>query len=376
MDYLDSIDMRHIYLLVLHSLTGLLLLGVVPLSAQESRITEVLAYHPAPGQFMGSEAMASQDVTTYADLLRKAQQRLVEEHTFLSLGGWGGYIVVRIQPALVNQPDQADFAILGNAFIGNAEPGIIYVSQDVNSNGLADDPWYRIRGSEDYRSNLDYTITYYKPKDPYNDPIAWSDSEGESGFIPRNKYHTTNSYYPLWEGDKVTFTGVLLPDCMKLDPATGQWRSEPYAYGYADNHPNDSSGSHIDINSAVNAAGELVHLDRIDFLKVQTGVHQQTDVTGEVSTEFTGIKPLAKGSSIVSPTATPAVRLSYSDKQLQIESEVSGTLYLYNIDGQLILTHPLSVGRTTVALPAMGACYVALLRLEGGATTSQRICRQ
>ena len=368
--------MRHIYPVILHILTGLLLLGVAPLSAQESRITEVLAYHPAPGQFMGSEAMASQDVTTYADLLRKAQQRLVEEHTFLSLGGWGGYIVVRIQPALVNQPDQADFAILGNAFIGNAEPGIIYVSQDVNSNGLADDPWYRIRGSEDYRSNLDYTITYYKPKDPYKDPIAWSDSEGESGLIPRNKYHTTNSYYPLWEGDKVTFTGVLLPDCMKLDPATGQWRSEPYAYGYADNHPNDSSGSHIDIDSAVNAAGELVHLDRIDFLKVQTGVHQQTDVTGEVSTEFTGIKPLAKGSSIVSPTATPAVRLSYSDKQLQIESEVSGTLYLYNIDGQLILTHPLSVGRTTVALPAMGACYVALLRLEGGATTSQRICRQ
>ena len=376
MDYLDSIDMRHIYLLVLHTLTGLLLLGVATLSAQESRIMEVLAYHPAPGQFMGSEAMASQDVTTYADLLRKAQQRLVEEHTFLSLGGWGGYIVVRIQPALVNQPDQADFAILGNAFIGNAEPGIIYVSQDVNSNGLADDPWYRIRGSEDYRSNLDYTITYYKPKDPYNDPIAWSDSEGESGLISRNKYHTTNSYYPLWEGDKVTFTGALLPDCMKLDPATGQWRSEPYAYGYADNHPNDSSGSHIDIDSAVNAAGELVHLDRIDFLKVQTGVHQQTDVTGEVSTEFTGIKPLAKGSSIVSPTATPAVRLSYSDKQLQIESEVSGTLYLYNIDGQLILTHPLSVGRTTVVLPAMGACYVALLRLEGGATTSYRICRQ
>lgn len=368
--------MRHIYPIILHILTSLLLLGVATLSAQESRITEVLAYHPAPGQFMGSEAMASQDVTTYADLLRKAQKRLVEEHTFLSLGGWGGYIVVRIQPALINHPNQADFAILGNAFIGNAEPGIIYVSQDANGNGLADDPWYRIRGSEDYRSNLDYTITYYKPKDPYKDPIAWSDSEGESGLIPRNKYHTTNSYYPLWEGDKVTFTSVLLPDCMKLDPASGQWQSEPYAYGYADNHPNDSSGSHIDIDSAVNAAGELVHLDRIDFLKVQTGIHQQNDVTGEVSTEFSGIKPLAKGSSIVSPTATPAVRLSCSDQQLQIESEVTGTLYLYNIDGQLILTHPLSVGRAVVTLPAMGDCYVALLRREGGATTSQRICRQ
>ena len=119
-----------------------------------------------------------------------------------------------------------------------------------------------------------------------------------------------------------------------------------------------------------------MRLERIDFLKVQTGVHQQTDETGEVSTEFAGIKPLAKGTSITSPTATPSVRLSCSDNQLQIESEVTGTLYLYNIDGQLILTHPLSVGRAMVTLPAMGDCYVVLLRLEAGATTSQRICRQ
>ena len=368
--------MRPIYSLVLHTLASLLLLGVATLSAQESRITEVVAYHPAPGQFMGSEVMASKGVSTYQELLQQAQRVLVQEGRFLSLGGWGGHIIVRIQPALVNQPNQADFAILGNAFTGNAEPGIIYVSQDANGNGLADDPWYRIRGSEDYRSNLDYAITYYKPKDPYNDPIAWSDSEGESGLIPRNKYHTTNSYYPLWEGNKVTFSGVRLPDCMKQEHEEGLWQSQPYAYGYADNHPNGSPGSHIDIDSAVNAKGELVQLDRIDFLKVQTGVHQQTDETGEVSTEFAGIKPLSKGSSIVSPTATPAVRLSCSDQQLQIESEVTGTLYLYNIDGQLILTHPLSVGRAVVTLPAMGDCYVALLRLEGGATTSQRICRQ
>lgn len=369
--------MRPIYSLVLHSLTYLLLLGVATLSAQESRITEVVAYHPAPGQFMGSEVMASKGVTTYQELLQQAQRNLVQEGRFLSLGGWGGYIIVRIQPALVNQPSQADFAILGNAFIGNAEPGIIYVSQDANGNGLSDDPWYRIRGSEDYRSNLDYTITYYKPKDPYNDPVAWSDSEGDSGLIPRNKYHTTNSYYPLWEGDKVTFSGVRLPDCMKQEHEGGLWKSQPYAYGYADNHPNNSPGSYIDIDSAVNAKGELVQLDRIDFLKVQTGVHQQTDETGEVSTEFAGIKPLAKGTSITSPTtATPTVRLSSSDNMLQIESEVTGTLYLYNIDGQLVLTHPLSVGSATVTLPAMSDCYVAFLRLEGGAFATYRICRQ
>lgn len=323
---------------------------------------------------MGSAVMASDDASTYAEVLRKAQQRLVEEHSFLSLGGWGGYIIVRLQPALVNQPNQPDFAIRGNAFIGNAEPGIIYVSQDVNGNGLADDPWYRIRGSEDYRSNHHYEITYYKPKDPYKDPIAWSDSEGETGYIPRNKHHTRNSYYPLWEENKITFTGTLLPDCMKQDPKSGQWRSEPYAYGYADNHPNDSAGSYIDIDSAINAKGELVALERIDFLKVQTGVHQQNDVTGEVSTEFAGITPLPKGVRVTTPSA-PRHRLSWSGDQLSIEGDATGTLYLYNIAGELLLTHRLASGVNLIMLPPTSEYYVALIHSDRGASKSFRICR-
>lgn len=41
-----------------------------------------------------------------------------------------------------------DFAIEGNAFDGSSEPGIVWVMQDVNGNGLPDDTWYQLKGSE------------------------------------------------------------------------------------------------------------------------------------------------------------------------------------------------------------------------------------
>ena len=40
------------------------------------------------------------------------------------------------------------FAIQGNAFDSSNEPGIVWVMQDVNGNGLPDDEWYELRGSE------------------------------------------------------------------------------------------------------------------------------------------------------------------------------------------------------------------------------------
>lgn len=78
-----------------------------------------------------------------------------------------------------------------------------------------DDPWYRVRNSEDYQNNLDYAITYYKPEGPYDGLVAWNDSEGGSGPVPYSKYHIADSYYPPWEDGKVTLSGAHLPDCMK-----------------------------------------------------------------------------------------------------------------------------------------------------------------
>lgn len=46
----------------------------------------------------------------------------------------------------------------------------------------------------------------------------------------------------------------------------------------------------LKISNAVDADGEPVHLDRIRFVKVQTGVNTKSGWLGEASTEVTAIK--------------------------------------------------------------------------------------
>ena len=60
------------------------------------------------------------------------------------------------------------FGTLTGALGESAEPGIVLVSKDTNGNGLEDDEWYELAGSE-YNSpatTKNYTITYYRPSSP------------------------------------------------------------------------------------------------------------------------------------------------------------------------------------------------------------------
>ena len=63
------------------------------------------------------------------------------------LGGWGGYIVVGFDHSIENKGGY-DFSIKGNAFDSSNEPGIVWVMQDVNGDGLPNDEWYELKGSE------------------------------------------------------------------------------------------------------------------------------------------------------------------------------------------------------------------------------------
>lgn len=72
----------------------------------------------------------------------------------VSLGGFGGYIVVGFDHTIENKSGLCDFRVLGNAFYangasdyGSSEPGVIQVCYDANGNGLPDDGWYEIAGS-------------------------------------------------------------------------------------------------------------------------------------------------------------------------------------------------------------------------------------
>ena len=140
--------------------------GVAAAGAQSPYISTVFEYRPAPGQFV-NELPAYEEGDTEEDLRRKAEEYIAgqENGSLLSLGAWGGYVVVGFDHTIANADEGYDFKVCGNAFYaaanpnpdapkgGSCEPGIVMVSRDTNGNGLPDDPWYELAGSEYARPN-------------------------------------------------------------------------------------------------------------------------------------------------------------------------------------------------------------------------------
>lgn len=277
--------------------------------APSAYANKVLAYRPAPGQFMNTSTTAYEKGFSAEDVRRKAEEKLKDPYLcLLSLGGFGGSIVVGFDHTVPNINGAYDFKIFGNASYdsfgtltgalgGSSEPGIVLVSKDVNGNGLADDEWYELKGSEyDSKHTIkDYAITYHRPASPLSS-VKWTDNQGNTGYVYRNETHTKNDYYPAWiEEDEMTFYGSRLKDNAVNEPRPGMpehWVGYCYAYGYADNHPNDEKGALFKIDWAVDKEGRAVKLDGIDFVKIYTAVNQYCGWMGEISTEVQAVEDL------------------------------------------------------------------------------------
>lgn len=184
------------------------------------------------------------------------------------------------------------------------------VSADVNGNGLPDDEWYEIAGSEynNPKTIKNYQITYYKPdenKAKVTDPndtwssdlqyIRWEDNQGKSGYLTKNVFHD-QSYYPLWKGNSITFTGTRLPDDQikntSSDPNMQYWVSPAFPWGYVDNVANDDENAKIKLDWAVDKNGKPVKLYGIDFIKVYSSIRKEAGWLGENSTEVGGVRDL------------------------------------------------------------------------------------
>ena len=277
--------------------------------APSAYANKVLAYCPAPGQFMNTSTTAYEKGFSAEDVRRKAEEKLKDPYLcLLSLGGFGGSIVVGFDHTVPNMNGAYDFKIYGNASYdsfgtltgalgGSSEPGIVLVSKDMNGNGLADDEWYELKGSEyDSKHTIkDYAITYHRPASPLSS-VKWTDNQGNTGYVYRNETHTKNDYYPAWiEEDEMTFYGSRLKDNAVNEPRPGMpehWVGYCYAYGYADNHPNDEKGALFKIDWAVDKEGRSVKLDGIDFVKIYTAVNQYCGWMGEISTEVQAVEDL------------------------------------------------------------------------------------
>ena len=253
-------------------------------------ISKVFDYLPAPGQFINEAAVGSPE---------QAQKIVGGINSLLSLGAFGGYVVFGFDHSVVNGTGY-DLAIYSNPISGLtpwAEPGIVMVSQDRNGNGLPDDEWFELAGSEynDPSTIKNYEITYKNPK--AYEAVTWTDNQGNSGVVDINTFHKHN-YYPEFASNQesLTFRGTRLRSTFGMYGRT--YINSPFSWGYADSASegdnyltNKYNG--FDISWAVNDKGEKVALKTIDFVKVYTAQSEKGNgLLGEVSTEIKGAEDL------------------------------------------------------------------------------------
>lgn len=258
----------------------------------------VIDYTPAPGQYINEKVSGFNDISTMEEACRQAENRL-RTQSYVSLGAWGGSIAVKFKNPVANN-NGFNFAIAGNAFDTSNEPGIVWVMQDSNHNGLPDDTWFELKGSyydkPEYERN--FWVTYFRPE-PGKD-TRWIDCNGNEGYVTwLGSYHNQDYYYPNWiSSDSYTLHGSKLPLLAEKNPETGIWSNPPFEWGYADNHGEDVraiqvNGKNIEANAfkisnAIDEEGNEVTLESVDFIKVQTGINGATNILGENSTEICG----------------------------------------------------------------------------------------
>ncbi len=304
-------------------------------------LSRVFDYSPAPGQFV-NELPEYEEGDTAADMVAKAEEYICGQRsgTPVSLGAWGGYIVVGFDHRVANVAGVSDFKIYGNAFVGSAEPGIVEVSVDENGNGLPDDPWYQLKGSE-YSNPATihgFKATYYRPladatAEKY---IRMTDDAGNTMYVERVSAHT-QPYWPQWlDAEILSFEGSRLPG--NAADEDGVFRLDAFEWGYADNQPAGSDKG-FDIGNAVDASGNPVELPGADFIKIYTGVSQQCGMIGETSTEICGAEDLHPdaGSGVIQ-VAVSEVGVRVSDGVVEINNTGDDVPYVVvSADGIVLL---------------------------------------
>jgi hypothetical protein len=186
----------------------------------------------------------------------------------ISLGAWGGFNIYKFDHS-VEKGSGRELRIMGNAFGGWNEPGVVWVMQDENGNGLPDDTWYELKGSHTLipQTKRRYAVTYTRE----TNGVSWKDNYGGIG---------TLGGWPGGAPSPMTFVGTGLPG-----PYSQSWS------GYVDVVDTPL----FSLSNAIQVDGSPVSLAYIDFVKVQTSLNVWAGIFGEISTELTSLPEDAGG---------------------------------------------------------------------------------
>ena len=265
----------------------LILVGAAAAAAPTTRAddfaTRVIAYDPAPGQFVND-----QNFNDPKDALGPpygAGKLSGNNASVVTLGGFGGSITLAFEQRVLNNPGNPlgmDFIVFGNAFYvqGNpdrrwAEAALIEISLDTNSNGSADDTWYTIPGS-----SLTPPITLPLPPE-FDGPI-----------LENNTGTTTEPYFGYADMSPTLLLGDTNADDIVDDPAMlpEDFYTVPDDPMTTDIDPGSGGGDAFDIAWAIDpATGDPANLGGFDFIRITTAVDSINGSLGEVSTEIDAV---------------------------------------------------------------------------------------
>ncbi len=281
--------------------------------------TQVIDYDPAPGQHVTNAAFDDAGLALGPPI--GGGTAAAGNTSLVTLGGFGGFIILGFDHTILDDaanPWGMDAIVFGNSFwvAGDnnrhwAEAGIIEISQDTNSNGLADDAWYLIPG------------THLTDPPAQIETQTWDDDFGDPANPPANPTWLPPGRSGLW-----MTSGFRLPSAIFEQPVVnnpfGPLATEEGIYGYADYNPTlvlgDSDGDNsvddltsdpedfftvpddpfeagvtagsaggdaFDIAWAIDpVTGQAANLAGFDFIRITTGINYIDPLFGEGSTDI------------------------------------------------------------------------------------------
>lgn len=267
------------------ALAAIWCLGAMALAQDAPWASAVIAYAPASG------AGAFTQPANALGPPMGGGATVPNNGSIVSLGAAGGSITLAFAAPVTDDPlnpfglDCIVFSNSmwagGNPQIKWQEPAYIEISEDVNGNGLADDPWYLIPGSR----GLSYGNTVIQEPaglDNSQDPFLLAGNITNPNLLdglPGNDHEEYNwGYAEMTPTAQPYLDNYLRPD-------------DPFTVGLT---PRSGGGDAFDIAWAVDANGHPANLTQFHFIRITTLVDRSMFALGVASAEIEAVAAVAR----------------------------------------------------------------------------------